>query len=52
MKNPQVSETTTGIVIGILVALLLFASITIFWEAQVITNQQAVIHELLERNRP
>ena len=43
MKNPQVSETTSGLVIAILVFLLCSACIGLFWEAQVIARQQAVI---------
>ena len=46
MKNFQVSETTNGIVIAVLVFLLCISCIGLFWEAQVITRQEAVIRML------
>lgn len=48
----QLSKTADGITIAVLVFLLAWSCIAIFWEAQTIAKQQAVIHEMLERNRP
>jgi len=44
----KTSDTTNGILIGVLVFLLLVSTIVIFWEAQVIAKQEAVIHLLIE----
>jgi hypothetical protein len=46
MKNPQTSATVDGIVIAVLVFLLACSCIAVYWEAQVIAEQQAVIRML------
>lgn len=43
MKGPDVSETASGIVIAALVFLLCLATIGMFWQAQIIAKQKAVI---------
>lgn len=48
MKGPDVSETASGVVIAVLVFLLCAATICIFWQAQIIAKQHAVIHMLTE----
>ena len=51
MKNSQISATTEGIVIAVLIFFLVCSCIAIYWEAQVIAEQQAAIQYLLEGQR-
>jgi cadmium resistance protein CadD (predicted permease) len=46
MRNPQTSNTVDGIVIAVLVFLLSVSGIAVYWEAQIIARQAAVIHML------
>lgn len=48
MKGPDVSETASGVVIAVLVFLLCLATIGMFWQAQVIAKQRAVIQMLTD----
>lgn len=41
--NPKVSETTTGLVIAVLLFALTLSAIAVFYQAQVIAKQQSVI---------
>ena len=46
----QLSPDVAGVTIAVLVFLLLGSLVAIFWEAQVIAKQEAVIHMQMEGN--
>ena len=48
--NMQLGPNATGVTIAVLVFLLLGSLVAIFWEAQVIAKQEAVIHMLMDGN--
>jgi len=45
----KTNETTNGIVIAALIVALSLALVAIVWQAQTISNLQAVLHMILER---
>ena len=49
--NTQLGSDVAGITIAVLVFLLIGACIALFWEAQVIAKQEAVIRMQLEGGR-
>ena len=44
--NPKQSETTTGLVIAVLVFALTLSAIAVFYQAQVIAKQESTIQML------
>ena len=46
----QLSPDVAGVTIAVLVFLLLGSLVAIFWEAQVIAKQEAVIHMQMDGN--
>jgi hypothetical protein len=47
-RNMQLRQDVASATIGILVGLLIFSCIAIFWEAQIIAKQEAIIRMQLE----